>query len=72
MVACSVAIRPAAWSSNHVGAAAGDLGDALLGGGEFAVQALDLTRHDGRKLFERIAGFSKLILPVGELLVQRI
>src|SRR6516164_7586880 len=57
--------------SDHVGTAGADLGDALLGRGEFAAQALDLTFHNRRKLFEGIAVFGKLVLLSGELLVQR-
>ena len=57
--------------SDHVGTAAADLSYALLGRGEFAAQALDLTFHNSWKLFERIAVFGKLVLPSGELLAQR-
>src|SRR5262245_31118047 len=60
------------WGSDHVSAAAANLSYALLGRGELTTQALDFARHDRRKLFERIAGFSQLVLSRGELLVQRI
>jgi hypothetical protein len=60
------------WGSDHVGAAATNLGYTLLGRGELTAQALDFACHDGWKLFERITGFSQLVLPGGELLVQRI
>src|SRR5262245_15722716 len=60
------------WVSDHVGAWATYLGYALLGRGELTAKALDFACHDRWKLFERIAGFSQLVLPGGELLVQRI
>ena len=58
--------------SDHVGTAAADLGYSLLGRREFAAQALDLAFHDGWKLFEGIAGFGKLVLLGGDLLIQRV
>ena len=56
--------------ADHVGAAALDLGDALLGRRELVAQRLDLLRHECRELLERKARLGELVLLRGELLMQ--